>query len=88
MSRNQTKLHYLVELGKANLVAILCCSDLLAGADNRSPNGQKLVIGLLPDFGVYLVIAHSESSNTALLAGINNRPSLKLPEGRGDNHSR
>ena len=36
-SRNQTKLHDLVLLGKANLVAILSCPDLLAGAENRPP---------------------------------------------------
>ena len=34
-SRNQTKSHYLVLLGKANPVAILSCADLLPGADSR-----------------------------------------------------
>ena len=32
-----TKLHYLVLLGKANLVTILSRPDLLAGAENRPP---------------------------------------------------
>ena len=67
-SQNRTKSHYLVELGKVNLVTIISCADLLTVADNRPslewPKidlNTKAIALVFCDFGMHIGIERNHT---------------------------